>query len=154
MQKLGVYFGGASAFLLHNSMQKNFYQMSWGVIVNKCVKFQQSYLNLQLKITLKICQPKIRQNLKFCNLKVKFSRKNYQRFSYIFLHLLAVLLRAKYEKKSKISQENFEGEGVKEKHLPLLSPFMGLGHRSRRSGQSGHGLTTFSATFFFTFFAF
>jgi len=27
MQKLGVYFGGASAFLLHYSMQKNFYQI-------------------------------------------------------------------------------------------------------------------------------
>jgi len=38
MQKLGVYFAGVSAFLLHNSMQKSFYQMSWGVIINKCVK--------------------------------------------------------------------------------------------------------------------
>jgi len=48
---------------------------------------------------------------------VKFSRKRYQRFSYIFLHLLAILLWAKYEKITKIWQENFEGEESK-KYLP------------------------------------
>jgi len=48
--------------------------------------------DLQLKIALKISQPKNRQTLKFCNFQLKFSRKCYQQFSYIFVHLLAILL--------------------------------------------------------------
>jgi len=77
-----------------------------------------SYLNLQLKIALKISQPKNRQNLKFCIFQVKFYRNRYQWFSSIFLHLLAVLLWAKYEKMSKIWRQNFKGGEIKENHLP------------------------------------
>jgi len=101
-----------------------FYQMSWGVIVNKCVKFQQfrSYLNLQLKIAFKISQPKNRQNLKFCNFQVIFSRKCYQRFSYIFLHLLAVYCCEQNTKKIENLTRILREEGQRNIYPSLLSP--------------------------------
>ena len=89
--------------------------------------FVGSYLNLQLKIALEISQSKNRQNLKLCNFQVKFSRESYQRFSYIFfLHLLAVLLWAKYEKISNIWRE-FWGRMGQRNIYHLLFPLRGFG---------------------------
>jgi len=70
------------------------------------------------------------QNLKFCDFQVNFSRKCYQQLSYIFLHLLVILLWAKYKKIENLTREFWGRKGQRKtftsmyNHCPLHLPRM------------------------------